>query len=190
MNAQASTESGWKSWGRGREKGGGCETFASNYCSQLTTGCQITRSSQDLTDSIPLLCQNMQFRLGMLYTLTDMPSHGSAKNTFRISPYRGVPCPVTGSHPGLVGKPSVPHPSLCPTTISLNIFGYLYMIGFKKPMGPLPASSRSSLSMLTILAKMGVEADVPPKDIVSLRTTAGKKRPMAETSGYARPDGL
>jgi hypothetical protein len=49
-----------------------------------------------------------------------------------------------------------------PFVISFNIEGLAYNEGFKKPIGPFPALSRSSLMRLITAPKMGVLAEVPP----------------------------
>lgn len=50
-----------------------------------------------------------------------------------------------------------------PFLISFSIDGFAYSVGFRNPIGPLPAFRRSSLSRLTTPAKSGVLADVPPE---------------------------
>jgi hypothetical protein len=102
-----------------------------------------------------------------------------------------VPNPVTGSQPGAVEKPLVPQPELVPSVMSLKASGFWYKIGFKNPRGPdLPAAIRSSMIRLIMEAKMGAEAEVPPLRVLSPLTTTAMLSPLAETSGYPRPDRL
>ena len=49
-----------------------------------------------------------------------------------------------------------------PFTISFNILGLAYKLGFRNPIGPFPFSIRSSLMRFMTDAKIGVDADVPP----------------------------
>ena len=60
-------------------------------------------------------------------------------------------------------KPGVPHPGLLPMVISVKPAPPLeYINGFKNPNGGNPFERRASFSRLTIPAKVGEDADVPP----------------------------
>lgn len=83
-----------------------------------------------------------------------------------------------GTYPGTAEKPAVSHPGFVPIkiskieartnpihlpfTMSLNIAGFAYMLGFRNPIGPFPALMRSSLIRLMTAANIGVLAEVPP----------------------------
>lgn len=70
---------------------------------------------------------------------------------------------VTGSHPEVALKPSVPQPGLLPTVISLNASrnGAEYIVGLMKPIVPFPAARRASLIMARIAPVVGEAAEVP-----------------------------
>jgi hypothetical protein len=51
-----------------------------------------------------------------------------------------------------------------PFVISFNIEGLAYNDGFKNPIGFLPAPNRASLSLVITDEKIGVLAEVPPKE--------------------------
>jgi hypothetical protein len=77
----------------------------------------------------------------------------------------GVPNPVTGSHPLVIGKPAVPQLELFPAETSVNpLYPLEYSHGFKKPSGGLPQAIRSSFTREMMLADNGVDADVPEMD--------------------------
>lgn len=60
-------------------------------------------------------------------------------------------------------NPSVPHPGLFPTVISVNpALPVEYRKGFKKPSGGRLLDSRTSFNKLTNPAKVGEDAEVPP----------------------------
>ena len=52
--------------------------------------------------------------------------HGRARKRGRSLRKFGVPRPDTGSHPGRAANPSVPHPGLFPTVMSLNALSNEY----------------------------------------------------------------
>jgi hypothetical protein len=57
---------------------------------------------------------------------------------------------------------------LCiPFVTSFNIDGLAYNEGFKNPIGFLPTFNRSSLIRVMTDEKMGVEAEVPPKEFAT-----------------------
>jgi hypothetical protein len=57
---------------------------------------------------------------------------------------------------------------LCiPFVTSFNIEGFAYSEGFKNPIGFLPTFNRSSLIRVMTDEKMGVEAEVPPKEFAT-----------------------
>lgn len=58
------------------------------------------------------------------------------------------------------------------------------------PTGPLPAARRASFTAVIIEAKIGADADVPPKFRILLSTTTVVFHPFAATSGIARPVAL
>jgi hypothetical protein len=77
----------------------------------------------------------------------------------------GVPNPVTGSHPFVIGKPAVPQLEAFPAVTSVNpLYPLEYNHGFKKPSGGLPQAIRSSFRREMMLADNGVDADVPEMD--------------------------
>ena len=60
-------------------------------------------------------------------------------------------------------NPGVPQPGLFPAVISLNpLAPTVYKRGFKNPRGGNPLDNLASFSKLTIPAKAGEDADVPP----------------------------
>jgi hypothetical protein len=69
------------------------------------------------------------------------------------------------THPGTALNPTVPLPGFVPFTISFSIPGFAYKLGFKNPTAPFAAFNLSSLIRVTTLAKIGVEADVPPLSV-------------------------
>jgi hypothetical protein len=88
--------------------------------------------------------------------------YGRDKKYFNIFGKFGVPRPVTGSQPGTAENPLVLHPGFVPFVISLNIDGFAYNDGFRKPMGFFPTASLSSFKRLITAPKIGALADVPP----------------------------
>ena len=67
--------------------------------------------------------------------------------------------------------------------ISLNASGFAYNVGFKNPIGPLPAAILASFNSVTIPPMMGALRLVPPTLRVTPSKTVTPERPMAEMSG-------
>ncbi len=52
-----------------------------------------------------------------------------------------------------------------PFVTSFSIEGFAYNEGFKNPIGFLPTFKRSSLMRVITAEKIGVDAEVPPKEL-------------------------
>ncbi len=92
----------------------------------------------------------------------------------------------------LAEKPFVPQPGLFPEVMSLKTAAalLLYNSGFRNPSTGFPALRRWSLASATMLAKVGLDALVPPTRKSCPATLTTKFVPWAATSGNPRPEAL